>query len=313
MGRGSGARRHFRVEKLAPGVWAAIAEDGGYALCNAGIVDLGDRTVVFDSMLTPTAGAALAAEARRRTGRSANVVVNSHYHGDHTRGNVSFLPASIVSTDRTRELIESRGGLHWKWDRRAMGPALRSLDAPDSRVPLQERALYRGWFEGTLAVKLPFRLFPPDVTFDQSLTLHGSRRDLHLITYGGGHSPSDVFAYLPEERILFLGDLVTVGMHPSAGDGVPMRWADILRRMRSLEVSAAVPGHGRVGGGAEVRRIESYLRELGRTARSARRAGRSARELRQSPMPTKYRTWKFSEFYAQNLVRAFRLTPSERA
>jgi cyclase len=307
MRRTPNPTRDFRVESIAKGVWAAVAQDGGYALCNAGIVDLGDRTVVFDSMLTPMAGTRLAHAARRLTGRPTDVVVNSHWHGDHIRGNASFRPASVVSTHLTRRLIATLGPRQWADDRRTMGAALRELSAANSSVPPRERLLYRGWFEGTLAVPLPFRPTAPDTTFEHELILHGSRRELRVLSYGGGHSPSDVFAYLPEERVVFLGDLLSVGLHPSAGDGVPARWTTILGRIRKLRVAVAVPGHGPVGADREVRQTGAYLRGLVRTANAARRQGRSVRELRATPIPAEYRSWKFSAFYGENLERAYRL------
>ena len=45
--------RHFNIDQLVTGVWAAIHNDNnGYAMCNAGIVDLGDKTIVYDPFLT---------------------------------------------------------------------------------------------------------------------------------------------------------------------------------------------------------------------------------------------------------------------
>ena len=57
--------RHFWLERLADGVYAAIHAEGGAAISNAGIVDLGGRTLVYDTFLTPQAAADLryAAEA----------------------------------------------------------------------------------------------------------------------------------------------------------------------------------------------------------------------------------------------------------
>jgi cyclase len=310
VGRPARSVKNFRVESTGRGTWSAIAEDGGYALCNAGIVDLGGTTVVFDSTLTPMAGAELARAARRWTGRDADFVVNSHWHGDHIRGNVAFAPAPVVSTERTRRLVATRGLRQWADDRRTMGAALLEVDAPASDVPTGERALFRGWFAGTLAVPLPFAPQPPNLTFERELTIHGTRRSLRVLSYGGGHSPSDVFAYLPDERTVFLGDLLSVGLHPSAGDGDPAKWAAMLRRIRGLGVDLAVPGHGPVGGDADLRTLESYLRTLDRTARSALRAGRSERELGAAPIPAEFRSWKFSPFYAGNLTRAYRIARS---
>ena len=47
--------RHFHLEPLTEGVYAAIARDGGAAGSNAGIIDLGDRCLLFDMLLTPQA------------------------------------------------------------------------------------------------------------------------------------------------------------------------------------------------------------------------------------------------------------------
>ncbi|HEV8049347.1 MAG TPA: MBL fold metallo-hydrolase [Thermoplasmata archaeon] len=312
MAAGAGAVPHFRLAKVGAGVWAAIAQDGGYGLCNAGIVDLGGTTVVFDSMLTPMAGVELRKAARRCTGRDPAVVVNSHWHGDHIRGNAAFGPAVVVSTKATRELIRTAGVRQWTSDRQQMGRELVRLDSPESDTPPAERALYRGWFEGTLKVPTPFRPTAPNVTFEDELSLSGSQRELRLLTYGGGHSPSDVFAYLPDERVAFLGDLVSIGLHPSAGDGVPARWAGVLRRIRHLGVATAVPGHGPVGDDSDVERIEAYLRTLTRLARATRRRGDSAKDLARTEMPAEFRGWKFSAFFADNLLRAFEQLPAGR-
>jgi cyclase len=40
--------KHFQIEPLADGVYAAIASKQGYAICNAGIVDIGDKIIIFD-------------------------------------------------------------------------------------------------------------------------------------------------------------------------------------------------------------------------------------------------------------------------
>lgn len=60
---------HFRLERLTDGVYVAIASDTGAATCNAGIVDLGDRTLIFDTFLTPRAAKDLRAAAAQLTGR----------------------------------------------------------------------------------------------------------------------------------------------------------------------------------------------------------------------------------------------------
>src|SRR5262245_38185345 len=80
--------KHFKTQQLAPGVWACIHDDNyGHAICNAGIVDLGDKTIVFDPFMTPEAARDLRRTAETLTGHKVSIVINSHYHNDHIRGN----------------------------------------------------------------------------------------------------------------------------------------------------------------------------------------------------------------------------------
>jgi len=75
---------------LADGVYAALHVEGGYAIGNAGIIDLGDRTLIFDTCLNPRAAKDLQMAAKTLTGRPVDSVINSHWHHDHTWGNQIF-------------------------------------------------------------------------------------------------------------------------------------------------------------------------------------------------------------------------------
>jgi glyoxylase-like metal-dependent hydrolase (beta-lactamase superfamily II) len=103
--------KHFRLQQLADGVYAAIHIDGGAAIGNAGIVDLGDRTLIYDTFLTPQAAEDLRTAAEALTGRPIDAVINSHWHNDHIWGNQVFgANTEIISTEETRRLfIATRG------------------------------------------------------------------------------------------------------------------------------------------------------------------------------------------------------------
>ena len=75
--------KHFRFLQLADGVYAAIHIDGGAAIGNAGIVDLGDRTLIFDTFSTPQAAEDLRTATEALTGRPIDAVINSHWHNAH--------------------------------------------------------------------------------------------------------------------------------------------------------------------------------------------------------------------------------------
>src|SRR5512136_3357477 len=103
--------KHFRLQQLAEGVYAVIHIDGGTAIGNAGIIDLGDRTLVYDTLMTPQAGEDLHTAAEALTGRPVDAAVNSHWHYDHIWGNQAFgADTDIISTEETRRLIIATRG-----------------------------------------------------------------------------------------------------------------------------------------------------------------------------------------------------------
>ncbi len=301
---------HFRLERLAEGITAAIATDDGFGLCNSGIIDLGDSTVVFDSMLTPQAADDLRRVAERLTGHPVAYLVNSHYHGDHIRGNGSFPSVRIVSTQKVRELIDERAAKALESDQRSAVTDIEDLRAGRLSAGPRDRRIFEGWFQGILATPRGLLIPLPDMFVEDRLVLRGTKRELWVMTFGGGHSPSDVLAYCPEKRIAFLGDLLSVGFHPSVGDGFPTEWIRILGSVRRLGVHWALPGHGSVGREGDIATLQDYLRALVRLANSARRQGQTRADLNSVPIPSEFSDWCFRLFFAENLARAFDLLPA---
>jgi cyclase len=291
---------HFRVEPLADGVFAAIATAEGYGLCNAGIVDLGGTSLVFDAMLTPQAGEALGKAAERLTGGPVGLLVNSHYHGDHVRGSGAVGAAHVVSTRRVRELVLERGPVHLRSDRDEAARELARLRSGAMPVNERERRVFEGWFEGILATPPDLAFRPPEITFEGELTVQGNRRSARILTFGGGHSPSDVLVYLPDERIAFLGDLLSVGFHPSLGDGEPFELLRILDRTGELGIERALPGHGPMTTGAGITEMRRYVATLIDAASAARARGEGRDAFAATPPGAPYDGWTFSTFYAEN-------------
>ena len=145
---------NFELFEVADGVWAAIVDDDLPAVGNAAIVDLGDDTLVFDTTLSFQLAQRLRQEARRLTGRDPGLLANSHWHGDHMLGNQSFTGILIVSTARTKELIETLGPRRLDANRAAHGEK-----APELHATV---------------------LTPPTETFDEVLDLGRAQ----LLTYG---------------------------------------------------------------------------------------------------------------------------------
>lgn len=295
-------REHFRIEEVASGIHAAVATADGFGLCNAGIVDLGGATVVFDAMLTPQAGEALGLAARRLTGRPVDLLVDSHHHGDHVRGNGAVGAQHIVSTHRVRELIVERATATLESDRAEVGPELEGLRSGRIPASAADRTVLEGWYEGILATPPNLKIAPPDLTIAEELVVRGTRREARILSFGGGHSPSDVFVHLPDDGILLLGDLLSNGFHPSLSDGNPEELLRILHRVEALGATRMLPGHGPVSGPADLRRMVEYVELMLRWGRERRALGAAAEPPGNVRPPPPFDSWKLGVVFTGNLA-----------
>lgn len=243
--------QHFTVEQLADGVYAAVATDEGSAACNAGIVVLDDRTIVFDTFATIPAAQELRAAAETLTGHPVSYVINSHVHSDHVLGNVVFAAdACLIASNVTRTAMAATGVQRMDRFRDQISQSIRTCEeqlsgATDAELRtrlLHDLAVGRAFLAG-FPTPAEFRV--PQVSFADELTFHGSHRTAELIACGEGHSECDAVLYLREERILFSGDLFTEG-DMVLRYGNPERWLSVLDRLEAMNPAVVVPGHGRV-------------------------------------------------------------------
>lgn len=301
--------RHFRLESVADGVWAAISIAGTGSTGNAAIVDLGDNTLVFDTMFTPQAAEDLRTAAENLTGRTVRYVLNSHFHSDHVQGNQVFPGADILATRRTRDLIAERTARPIELeqaDPTLSAARLREMeekvtseqDETRKRQLAEDLASEREYAAAlpTLAIRLPM------LTFDTHLALYGTRRHVEFLTLGGGHTSSDAFLHLPDDHLALMGDLLFVRSHPWMAHGQPEEWIQILEHVETLDLRTLVPGHGPVGTKEDCVRVRHYIADALALAREAVRAGKSADEMTSLPVPDPYATWDGPVVFGWNMA-----------
>lgn len=240
---------YFSLQPVAEGVYAAIAVRGTGAMANAGIIDLGDQVVVFDSMYTPQAGQALHDAAVQLFGKPVTLLLNSHFHLDHTGGNQAFPGVPILSTAKTRSLTHERTTQFLTFAKAHPDYPLtvkQALERETDAKKRQEKAYELGEL---LAMDAALPILVPTLatlTFHDSITLHGSKRSAVLRSLGNGHSPCDSALFLPDDDILFAGDLLFAGAHPSIMTGNVPEWISILDALLQDCPALIVPGHGPV-------------------------------------------------------------------
>ncbi|MDQ2808162.1 MAG: MBL fold metallo-hydrolase [Chloroflexota bacterium] len=297
--------RHFRLQQLAGGVYAAIATEGAGAMANAGIIDLGDRTLVFDTFWTPQAAQDLRAAAEALTGRRVSYVINSHRHGEHVYGNGVFADADIIATTRTREMIAVKCTPVIDYVRANTASYIRSREEQVDQERdgnRRQQLLLKLNSDREFAAAMPgFDLRLPNQTFEARMVFYGAHRSAEVITYGGGHSENDAFLYIPGARIAFMGDLLAVKTHPAMWDGKPEDWVRILQQVEMLDLTTVVPGHGPVGIGDDLGLMRYYIGELVRITSGIVGGGRSAEEAATRPIPGPFDGWAMSEVFGRNM------------
>jgi glyoxylase-like metal-dependent hydrolase (beta-lactamase superfamily II) len=117
----------------------------------------------------------------------------------------------------------------------------------------------------------------PDITFSERLILYKGRREIHLL-HGGGHSAAAGMVYLPEDSLIFAGDVVFYGAHPTMNLAETKRWLAALTALRKMSVDTIVPGHGALCDRGATHRLSEYIRDMRAAVRRHFQSGRSKSE-----------------------------------
>ncbi len=298
--------RNFSLQSLAPGIWAAINNDQyGRSICNAGVVDLGDKLLIFDAFMNPEAARELKDMAEEMTGKFVCMVVDSHFHNDHIRGNQVFSSeATIISTVFTRKEIERIEPEERNWEEKHAAGLLQATKkrfAIASSFEKQDLPHWIGYYEGMLESAKNLKLTLPNITFSDSLWITGSQRSVKLLECRNGHTKSDVVLMIPDAGIIFMGDLLFTERHPWISDGDPMAWQQSLKKMyEDPSYSIYVPGHGPVGNKESLRQLYDYFEVLKDISDRATTDSLEL-EVSQTPIPAPFQNWLFTRFYQPNL------------
>ena len=298
--------KHYNLEKLADGVFAAIHnDDGGYAICNAGIVDLGDKTIVIDPFISPTAARDLKKHAELLTGKPVSLVLNLDPHSDHTRGNQVFVPgADIIGTANARRFIEGEFHKSVEYEKNASPKQLNKIQKQLETASDDEKTELKMWYGYHKAKVESFSelvMTPPNITITDTMTIYGSKRKIVIIPTGIGHTIGDMVAYLPKENIIFMSDLLFNERHPYIGDGDPASWKKTLQKITLLKPEITIPGHGPVGDTNTIYTLIDYFDTLTDLVNEEIKKGTDKDKIAKLPIPEKFKDWRFSGFYNGSL------------
>jgi cyclase len=298
---------HFEIEKLTEGVFATIAINGGAAISNSGIIDLGGRTLIYDTFMTPQAAQDLRGAAQKLTGRDPELIINSHYHNDHIWGNQAFSPqARIFSTGQTLHLIQTEGKEELDWVRESSTKRLeefrRQYEEAENDQERSELLMWVGYYQGLVNAGPQLNVRLPDITFENRLNIRGSSRTVELIPFEEAHTGSDSILYLHEDGIIFMADLLFVNCHPYLAECDVYKLMEALKEIQNMQATVFVPGHGPVGTNRDLKSNIDYISMCIETAQKLVVWGNTSPErIAQERPPEKFAGWELSRFFSANL------------
>lgn len=270
-----------------------------HSVSNAGIVDVGEFAIIFDTFNTQQASKDLKQSVYELTGHSKHYVINSHWHGDHIRGNQVFKDSIIFSTTKTfneMKRIHPERINHQKSHLSQLEKDIKlqelKLQEIDDGVSVEQLRKQLSFLR-EIAMSLPsLELTLPSVTFESRLVFNGSIRSVEVIPLGSGHTLCDTVLYIPDERILFAADLCTNANHPLLVDGNPENWISILDHLLDKSINTVIPGHGRVGSVDILQSTREYIHDVIELAKL---------NSNTVNIPIKYEAWSASENFHRNL------------
>ncbi|MGW7416039.1 MBL fold metallo-hydrolase [Streptomyces sp. NPDC054863] len=262
------------VTEVAEGVHAFVQAPGGWCLNNAGVIVSEGQSALVDTAATETRARHLREAALARNPAAPRSVVNTHFHGDHAFGNFLFPEALVLGHERTRsEMIAAGLHLTGMW--------------PDVE-----------WGD--------IELTPPQVTYREGLTLHVGAVRAELVHIGPrAHTSNDTVVWLPEQRVLFTGDLVMAGVTPFLLMGSVAGSLAAVERLRAFGAETVVPGHGPVSGPEVLDAVEGYVTLLGRIAERGLAAGLTPMQAAKESDLGPYAELLDAERLVPNLHRAY--------
>ncbi len=217
------------LQRLADGVWAAQVDQSA----NVGWFVLGDGVVAVDSGSDAGTAKAILEKIAETAGKPLRFVVLTHAHGDHVGGVAAFAAAGA------------------------------QLICHENAASAVSYVLQSG--AGAAAAKSRFGL----LALSERLAFFGGPRRAAIYWLGAGHTKGDLILLLPEDKILFTGDLVANGKLPymQSPDLDPKGWEQILPRVAALDIDKIVPGHGEIGPRQGIADTLAYVRKVNELAK----------------------------------------------
>ncbi len=243
------------MREISPGVFVETDQRGA----NYGAVLTTDGFVIIDTPIVPKQAIAFRDELRRiGGGKPFLYIINTDHHRGHIVGNQFFVPTPVIAHD-----------IAWK-HMKGYGDNFKQRVVDSFKKEPEIQAQF-----GEIQIVVP------KITFSHRLDIVRGGRDLRIIKVGG-HTAATSVIWMPNERILFVGDAVWVDQHPYMAQANSKEWLDGLTYIRKFKADQIVPGRGPVCGRDATERMSEYIRYMRARVRTFHRQGKTKQETVQT-------------------------------
>jgi len=223
------------MQQIGQGIYAETSYRGG----NVGFVVTGEGVILINTPLSPLEARRWRDEIAGVTDQEVIYIINTDYHPECIVGNHVFR-APVIAHELAWKKMKSYGDSFCQ----------RLVDA------------FKGEPKVAAALKR-LRIVTPQITLTDRMDLHKGNKVLRLI-HVGGRTPASIIVHIPENGVLFAGDVVVNGVHPLMGEANSKEWLDALTYIRRSWVKAEVivPGEGGTCGKEATEKLSKYIRRL---------------------------------------------------
>jgi len=287
----------FRFNKVADGVYHVIGTGALTVVGNSSVIVNDDDVVIVDDHVSPAAAWVLVDEIKSLTDKPIRTVINTHFHYDHAHGNQIFnKTVEIIGHEFTREMLtggKSAGMPLYKnyvdgipGNLANLRQRLAAEADPAAKTRLQNQLSIA---ENNAAAQAELRPTPPTVTLKTSMTLFRGSREIQIRHLGRAHTAGDVVVFLPREKLVMTGDMLTSTLS-NMSDAYVNEWADTLEELKKLDFTTVLPGHGEAfTDRAKIDYFQAYLRDVWTEVSKLKQEGVSAEEASRRADLTRHR------------------------
>ena len=213
--QGDMAEKTISFTEVGDGLYAFTAEGDP----NSGVIIGDDSVMIIEAQATPRLAQKVIDCVRSVTDKPISHLVLTHYHAVRVLGASAFDADQIIMGDAARAMVVERGQEDW--------------DSEFQRFP----RLFKGH------ESIPGLTYPT-TTFNDDMTVYLGNRRIDLMHLGRAHTAGDIVIHVPDQNVMFTGDIVEYHSACYCGDGYFSSWGDTLDNIASFDVDAIAPGRG---------------------------------------------------------------------